>query len=233
MGPELLAIGLAGVIVASLMAKPPKPASGSASREITPFDCVAGKEFSKAKRAEVRKIVKATAKEIGSLYDMQGLDTFLDAVGNSESQYNPCAAGDGGVSKGIFQIRATTAFSTYYTHLRDFWPEMAKDPVLSTIVAAYCVSRALKQADEPTWLAVRRWWKYPSLVDDSNNADPISQGIRERFAKALNRIGVSPSFMDKKVSSKNWPTFPIVLRKFGYDNLATLAEGVSSGQAEL
>jgi hypothetical protein len=225
MEAALIAIVATLILGTAVAASSPTPSGGSLG--IKPWNCNYTGSFPNAQRVEVRAIVRDVATRIESLYRIKGLATYLDAVSFRESNWNPCIDGDqGGVSKGLFQIRATTAFSTTYTHMRGAYPQMVRDPVVATILAAYCVFKAAKsvRGRKPYWLAIRRWWKFPSLINDHANADVESPGIAKRFADALKSTKHDPDFLYETFSVSGWPGLPAVFREFGYDELADYAE---------
>lgn len=175
-------------------------------------------------RAEARKLARTFAGTLGKRYGIDGIATYLDAVGYWESRWNPCATGDtGGVSKGFYQLRADSAFreSNGLVYLRPQWPSLYTDGKLSVILAIDYAMRAgvrlLANNAEPYWLAVRRWWKYPSAVHDHGETKySSSPGVRDRFSQALSAIGVSEDFMYRNFNPAGWPGAKQVMREYGY-----------------
>lgn len=178
-------------------------------------------------RDQSRSLARAFATELANRYGINGLPVYLDAVGYWESRWNPCATGDsGGVSKGMYQMRAGTVFRTSngLTYLQPRWPQLFTDGKLAVILAADYAMRAgtrlLQNGRTPYWLAVRRWWKYPAAVHDHNETKyDSSPGVRARFTEALKAIGVDPQFMYSTFNPNGWPGAKQVMREYGYASL--------------
>ena len=95
-----------------------------------------------------------------------------------------------------------------------------RDPVLSTVIASDHAVRAVRRARQlgarGDWLAVRRWWKFPSLVDDDNEDEEVSYGgksrgypsagVRERFDKALQAVELPAEFKYQRPDVSGYPT---------------------------
>jgi len=178
-------------------------------------------------RAEARSLAKQFAGMLGDRYGIDGIATFLDAVGYTESKWNPCITGDSnGVSKGLYQMRADTVFraSNDLVPLRPQWPTLFKDGKLAVILAVdYAMRggvRLLETGKTPYWLAVRRWWKFPGSIHDHDETRySSSSGVRERFSKALSATGAAPDFMYRNFNPNGWPGAKQVMREYGYGAL--------------
>lgn len=172
------------------------------------------------KDPRARDAVRTIARDFEKAYKIEGLATFLDALGWRESRFNPCAKGDGGASLGMFQQQASNLDGPLAS-FRASWPNRVRDPLFSVIVATYHIVKAVsryesKNGQPPEWLAVRRWWKYPILVHDDDETNPNSPGIRERFAEALQATGHPEAFMFTRPMIGHYPGTPAVLERFGY-----------------
>lgn len=181
-------------------------------------------------RAAYRAQARAVSEEIEQRYGIEGLADYLDAVAYWESRWNAGVGGDGGISIGLYQMQANSAFraNNGLEHLRPRANTILRDPTKATILAAdYAVAgikRARQQGNRGDWLAVRRWWANPSLVhDDSETASAHSPKVRERFTKALRAVGVPTSFMERRPNVSGYPGVEQVL-----DDLNVNLQGASA-----
>jgi hypothetical protein len=214
----LLGTAVIGVAIVGSRSASAKPSTSEGNAPTGPW-CNFTKDQS-------RSLAKSFAQTLSNRYGVSGLPTFLDAVGYWESRWNPCVSGDsGGVSKGLYQMRADTVFRTSngLTDLRPQWPTLSKDGKLSVILAAdYAMrggTRMVQEGDTPYWLAIRRWWKYPGILRDHDESNSASPGVRDRFLKALAAVGASSSFAQQSFNPSNWPGAKQVMREYGYQHL--------------
>lgn len=171
---------------------------------------------------EARRIADR-ATFISNRFDtMPGLDTFLLAVAYTESRFNPSAQNGTGsnAARGWFQMRPQSAFrpNNGLEHLRHN-PDLLKNRnwavVTATDYAAQAAEKAIKQGWQPNWAAVRRYWAYPSLLDDWHNEKSRSKTNKRNFEKALDKIGVPRSFMMQPVRLGGYPNAIVVAKSFG------------------
>lgn len=142
-----------------------------------------------------------------------GLAAYLTAVALWESRGVTTA--EHGGTYGLFQIHPATADAT---------PAELQDPARSVAYAVDLIFRLRRYADRPlTWMAVRRGWKYPALVDDWAENDRISRGIRRRFVRALRWLKISASFARRRA-------IPQDIRRPTLDELIAASKGMG-GQA--
>jgi len=173
-------------------------------------------------REQARALASQVAEQIEARYGVAGLADYLDAVAFWESRWNPEVGGDGGKSIGLYQMRPPYMFTaqrgTAYALPRG--GQILRDPVLSTVIASDHVVRAVRRAKQlggrGDWLAVRRWWKYPSLVDDDDETEEVvygtksygfpSAGVRERFDKALEAVDLPKDFKYDRPDVSGYPS---------------------------
>lgn len=186
-----------------------------------------------AARARLRQ----TAKSLENRYDIDGLADFLDAVANTETGRTYAASVRGdlnskyGDSIGLYQIKTMSAYKSSdgldYLQGTVRGERMLENPDLATIFAANHAVQAIRRArtsgsNRPCsskpgpgdWLAVRRWWKYPSRVHDWCESIDGSVKTRERFEQALSNIGVSRTFMYETPDVSGWPGINQVLADY-------------------
>jgi len=173
-------------------------------------------------REDARVLASRTAEQIEAAYGVEGLADYLDAVAYWESRFNPTVAGDNGRSVGLYQLRPPYMF-TEKRGIAYAMPRaeiILRDPVLSTVIASDHAVRAVRRARQlgarGDWLAVRRWWKFPSLVDDDNEDEEVvyggksygypSAGVRERFDKALRAVDLPQDFKNKRPDVSGYPS---------------------------
>jgi hypothetical protein len=154
---------------------------------------------------------------------MPGLTDFLLAVSYWESRFKSNAqAGDARNSaRGLTQLRADSAFreSNNLTQYRSN-PDLLLNPTWNLILAADYAARAAERGEQKgfgviDWLAVRRWWRLPSLAWDANETKSDSARVRRNFEESLGKVGVSADFMYQPVHRGGWPGAITVLRDFG------------------
>lgn len=108
-------------------------------------------------------------------------------------------------SGGFFAMLPANAIAGAFrkTPLERLDPYAVFDPRIAVVMALDYARRLLGWSQfkqDPTWLTLRVGWSNPSLM---GNAD-FRAKVRKRFAKSLRAIGVSPSWMDRRVSSMGW-----------------------------
>lgn len=169
--------------------------------------------ITKEERREYRRRAREVSEEIESLYGIDGLADYLDAVAYWESKWNPVVAGDGSRSIGLYQMQAGTAFrqSNGLTDLRPQAGTILRDPTKATILAAdYAVNRVKvsRRAGGPgDWFAVRRGWYLPAStadVDGSTYPQAWDRVLRN-FTKALKAVGLPVDFMYRTPDVSGYP----------------------------
>lgn len=152
----------------------------------------------------IREIATPLAKKL----NMPGLPEFLIATAWIESRGNPYAGSDAGNdARGWFGMRPKSA------RVSDIGlsPDALKDEELAVALAAWYIERLRPYAasgQEIDWIALRRGWAYPHLVDDVNNP-----GYKAQFDKGLAAASQPTSFMNKRAFLKDysWPGIEQVL----------------------
>lgn len=150
-----------------------------------------------------------------------GLGDYLVAVAFWESSHRdgskpnpsacepPCSSSS---ARGWYQIQPPTA-----GHGAEQSPQLLFSPPWSTAAAADLIYRLNRNragpGQTPDWLAIRRGWKMPARVSDVPEEQSLSAGVRERFAQALEGIGLNPGFMYQRAvpAGLHWPGFDAVL----------------------
>jgi hypothetical protein len=154
---------------------------------------------------------------------MPGLTDFLLAVSYWESRFksNAQAGNARNSARGLTQLRADSAFRDS-NNLKQYRsnPDLLLNPTWNLILAADYAARAVERGEQKgygaiDWLAVRRWWRKPSLAWDFNEDDSESRSVREHLEESLGKVGVSPDFMYQRVQRGGWPGAITVLRDFG------------------
>lgn len=131
-------------------------------------------------------------------YDRQRARGYLEGSGYNRARY--CFG-----SGGYFAMLPANAIAGAFrgTTLERLDPYAVFDPRLAVVMAIDYARRLLGWSQfraNPTWLTLRVGWSNPSLM-----ADPAFRAkVRARFAKSLRAIGVSASFMDRRVSTLGW-----------------------------
>ena len=169
--------------------------------------------------SEERKRLWSMTAAIEASGALPGFQKFADAKGYWESRYVPTAA-RGTSTYGWLQLAPTSAF----TKGNDLVGTSGQASKLRTRewhlpLAADYYARGIRAAQRkgrtPDMLAMARWWKYPELIHDVDEDNPISVGIRERFAKALKATGHSSSFMHQPAMLGNYTNVQDNLARFG------------------
>lgn len=155
--------------------------------------------------------IRATATPLEALAQWPNLGNFLAAVSYTESRGNPNAGASdySNDARGRFGLRPLSAKTVEYGYID---PNILKKPPIDVVLAADHAARLEKYADPGQlidWLAVRRGWARPDLVDDVNENDDRSREVRERFETALAAVGLPDSFkyVPAFPSGYNWPGF--------------------------
>lgn len=91
-------------------------------------------------------------------------------------------------------------------------PFVVFDPLPSIVMLADFVKRVVMGPSfqnlpygEQNWLAVRRGMKGSFLIDDYNEEDDRSRGVRERFEDALVAVNISPDFLWTRAEVGDYP----------------------------
>lgn len=131
-------------------------------------------------------------------YDRQRDRGRLAGSGYARSRY--CFG-----SGGFFAMLPANAIAGAFrgSALERLDPYAVFDPRIAVVMAVDYARRLLGWSafkQNPTWLTLRVGWSNPSLM-----ADPAFRAkVRQRFTKSLRAIGVSPSWMDRRVTSMGW-----------------------------
>lgn len=178
---------------------------------------------------EVRSMSQWYSNRYGSMPD---LADFLTIVGFIESRFNPAAANPeissnpSNAARGLFGFRPNTAFRSKngLESLRSS-PNLLYNPRWSFVCAVFHVYDADRTASrkgyQADWVAVRRWWGYPSKLDDFDMVEEFSQNSLRKFDTAVfecNNIygtNVDPDFMWNSVRSGGFPGMEVLLKDFG------------------
>jgi hypothetical protein len=159
----------------------------------------------------------------------------LVAVAWTESRGNPLAAAGTrpNSARGLFQLRPKSAFAHQLARYVTA-PQLLFDPALSTALAAWYAWR-LRNFKDPgqvlDWLAIRRGWALPRLVDDVDEVAVVkgkggvllapgerSKQTRWNFSQALPRAGLPQSFMyEYPFRGLRWPGIWQVMNAVGVD----------------
>jgi len=144
-----------------------------------------------------------------------GLGDFLVAVAYWESRGNPracnwkegCAPNS---ARGWFQIRPKTAKTEAH-------PNKLFQKGFSVAAAADLVRRLMPYAKEepPTWVAIRRGWAMPSLVDDFTYQNSRSIDVLDNLETSLLRTGQALDFPNRQVVLGPWPGTEEVFKLMG------------------
>jgi hypothetical protein len=183
----------------------------------------AGGDVFKGDQESARQYIIQVGDYIQNRYGaMPGLTNFLLAVAYWESRFksNAQAGTSRNSARGLTQLRADSAFrsSNNLVHLRN-QPNLLLHPTWNLILAADYAARAAERAADQgrqiDWLAVRRWWRLPSLLLDFDESKSSSSSVREHLEESLSKVGVSPDFMYETVHRGGWPGAILVLKDFG------------------
>lgn len=164
------------------------------------------------KDGDAPRRIEGYARQVERLTGWSGLTEFLMAVAWYESRGDSSAINnpqDPNSAAGWFQLRPQSAMADRGDVL---------DEGTSVALAADYAQRLRKwSSTEPDWLALRRGWAYPRLVDDTGEADARSKKVRENFVKALDAVGVPRSFMYRNAfpSGFSWPGREELLSQMG------------------
>lgn len=184
-----------------------------------------------------RDRLRGMASSLERRYDIDGLADFLDAVAATETGRTYAAKVHGDLTSqypsiGLFQMKEMSAYksSDGLKHIR-YTPlgmQMLETPdtavILATNHAVQAIEWANRYGDEKSpcgagkrgdWLAVRRFWKYPSRVYDWCESNEGSAGTRRRLEKALDFTGMPHSFMYQTPDVSGWPGVKQVFADYG------------------
>ena len=204
--------GLGGAVVVALALR----ASGSPETAAAPPAPKPLPHDPKTWEAEV----DAQAAILEQLLGWPGLGTFLKGVawtesrGNTNACYGSCGTNS---ARGRFGLRPASS------RVSEFGPsDLLYDPRWSMALAAWYAARLRANWSAPQqdvdWLALRRGWALPRLVDDVNETEYVegwgyggrSKHSRKNLEEGLINTGTDPSFMYQKAfpPSYNWPGNP-------------------------
>ena len=168
--------------------------------------------------------IRDLAAPIEAVANWPGLGHYLAAVAWTESRGNSSVCqGDCGPNsaRGWFQIRPKTA------RVADLGlsPAAIFDEPTSIALAAWYANRLRPYASPGQavdWLAIRRGWAIPGLVDDVNEAHERSPKTRRRFDEGLAKAGMSASFKHTPAfpPGYQWPGIDAVLSAVGRERAA-------------
>lgn len=231
MEPVTLAIiAAAGLLLASGKKKG-RPSGGGSYRERFRVD---SKEERIAVMNDIRSMSAWYSNEFGS---MPFLADFLTVTAFRESRFNPAAFNQevatnpnktmGLSALGLFGQRPDFMFkkANGLESLKSK-PYLIHNPKWAFVTAVYhiwdadqtAISKSGREAD---WAAVRRWWGYPSKVDDFDMMDEFSQKSAMRFEEAIHDCNssygtnIDPDFMWMPVESDGYPGMDVMLKAFG------------------
>ena len=165
---------------------------------------------------------------------MPFLADYLTVVGFIESRFNPASVNPEvktnpmNAARGLAGMRPESAFksSNGLEYMRAY-PNALLNPRWAFVTAVHYIWQACEavqreQSGEIDWVAVRRWWGFPSKVHDFNFEDPYSAGNLERFEAGLHKCnaefgtGINPDFVWQKVQGwENYPGMPMMIKSFG------------------
>ena len=192
------------------------------------------KPLSKAERIEMMNEIRSMSNHYSSEFNsMPFLADFLTVVGYRESNFNSSAVSPEiktnpkNAERGLFQLRPRTAFKKQNgleSKIHD--PDILFNPRWSFVCAVYHIWDACdtlsKKGFTPNFSAIRRWWRLPSLADDYDLIDELSQDVARRFEKATldcNQYygtNIDPDFVWAQV--ENWDNYPgmdVMLNVYG------------------
>lgn len=151
--------------------------------------------------ADAPRRIRALAERLG----WPGLGDFLVAVAYWESRGNSIAGSSAGnAARGWFGMRPQTARVDDLS----LEPDALKVEPVAVALAGWLVDRLRPYAapgQVVDWLAIRRGWYLPSLVDDVAEQHAASRKVREAFEEALAKVGLEASFMHQEVDFSSWP----------------------------
>lgn len=168
--------------------------------------------------AEIRRLAAPIERATG----WDGLADFLVAVAWWESRGDATAVNpEGGpnAARGWFQIRPRS--SNNQGIVRD--PALLLQTGISVGIAADYAYRMVQRWRRdmgvvlvPDWLAIRRGWACPALVDDVDETAsipgcPSSADVREHFLKSLDAVGLPRTFAEQPAEPQRWPGQQAVL----------------------
>lgn len=160
--------------------------------------------------------IRALADPIERLADWPGLGDYLVAVAWTESRGNPDAVAGSTGARGWFQLIPSTA--AHPRVLAD--PTLLHDERWAVATAADLVYRlavrwGLNKGFQPDWAAIRRGWRYPSLVIDADEFDPNSKRVGRHFVEGLVAAGLGPGFARESPIPERWPGRDALLQAVG------------------
>lgn len=165
---------------------------------------------------------------------MPFLADYLTVVGYIESRFNPAAVNPQiktdpmNAARGLGGMRPESAFKTSngLKYMRAH-PNALLNPRWAFVTSVDFIHDACAAVDREgsgviDWVAVRRWWGFPSKVHDFNFSDPYSAGNLERFEDGLHECnaefgtGINPDFVWRKIQGwKNYPGMAMMVKSFG------------------
>lgn len=136
--------------------------------------------------------IRAIAAPLEQLAHWPNLGNYLAAISYIESRGNNEAGSseNNNKARGWFGGRPESMNTAEYGFVS---PNILKDKIASVVLAADYAKRLRPYGDEGQvldWLAIRRGWAKPSLVNDVN--DP---GFSEQLATGLEKVGLPREFM--------------------------------------
>lgn len=141
-----------------------------------------------------------------------GLADFLVAVAYWESRGDANAVRSTG-ERGLFQMRDDSRCLRAMDLTAD---ELLGRERLQVLMAAchVAVLGMAYTASPVDWLAIRRGWKVPTLVDDFAETQLASRRIRSRFSLALRTLELPTTLMRERVFPRTgfeWPGIETIL----------------------
>ncbi len=160
-------------------------------------------------RAAEKTRVRELGARVESLGLLPGFADFLVATAKIESQFNPRAGSSArnNAARGWFGMRPASAFNSKngLSKLRRGDPNLIKSRPWAVALAADYTRRVIPFADPGqtvTYEDLRRSWKFPKLIADS---EKTGSGNRAQFLSAAKRTGVPITMLTRPVVLGDWP----------------------------
>jgi hypothetical protein len=143
------------------------------------------------------------------------LGNFLAATAWTESRGNEQAgsSANNNDARGWFGLRPASAMTQSYGFAD---PNILKRGEYAVVFAADYIDRLRKYKSAYQtidWLAIRRGFAYPDLVDDVYENDDRSRDVHARFSEGVKNVGLPSYFMTMPAfpTGYSWPGFAATL----------------------
>jgi len=167
---------------------------------------------------------------------MPHLDDYLTAVGYWESRFNETkvnpeyyksSAGRKNAARGLFQMRPNSAFRRQNGLLPLLSrPNLLLDPRWAFVTAVDYIAQGNKRSWEKSgraanWLAIRRWWRLPSLLHDYDESDPEAWAVHRKLLEAIEGVNreygqdINEDFIYTSVDVGGYPGVQTIMPAFG------------------